>query len=148
MDPRFTVTAQPRALPPGVSAEASPLVLAWRAMEAWQRELRECRQASAEADQRATAAWVTLADEYYRLTRLVEHVTAVLEQDDHHREAEDCRLMLRRCHFGCCRMDRQLSRFRDTPRQPRATSFGLAPTAREAVPPRWWSNACPWKPYA
>jgi hypothetical protein len=65
-------------------------------MESWQRELKKYQQALAEAEQKTHCAWITLADEYYRLMRMIEHLSSVLEQDGHSREAEDCRLMIRR----------------------------------------------------
>jgi hypothetical protein len=65
-------------------------------MEAWQRELKKCQQEVGAAEQQARTAWIALADEHYRLTRLVQRATPSLEQAGLAREAEDFRLMVRR----------------------------------------------------
>ncbi|MBI3248826.1 MAG: hypothetical protein HYZ50_20175 [Deltaproteobacteria bacterium] len=96
MDPRFTVTAQPRPLPAGLTAETPPISLAWRAMEAWHRELKASQHTVETAVHSARTAWIALVDEYYRLRRLTTTLATVLDQVDHAREAEALQLMLRR----------------------------------------------------
>lgn len=95
-DPRFDINAQWRIIPPGRKLDTPLFSLAWQATQRWSEEIRQLKQNQQASLENENLAWITLADECFRLKKLYTSLAPTLQQSNLSQPAQDLALTVRR----------------------------------------------------
>jgi hypothetical protein len=95
-DPRLEINAASRAIPPAWDTDTPLFSLAWQATQKWSGEIRRLRQSQRTAVENENQAWITLADECFRLRKVQAVLAPAMEQCGLSKSAQDLTLVARR----------------------------------------------------
>lgn len=94
-DPRLEIEATPRTIPPGRDMDTSLFSFAWQTTQKRSEEIRRLKKGQQAAVEGENQAWITLADECFRLRKVYAALALAMDQSGLSRGAQDLALAIR-----------------------------------------------------
>ncbi len=95
-DTRLEIKATPRTILSDRDVATPLLSLAWQTTQRWSEEIKQLKQSRQTAIENENEAWITLADEWYRLQKVYDALAPAMEHSDFSQSVKDLSLVVRR----------------------------------------------------
>lgn len=95
-DKRLEITATPRTILPDRDVKTPLLSLVWQTTQRWSEEIRQLKESRQTAIEHENEAWITLADEWYRLQKVADALAPAMGHSEFSQSMKDLSLVVRR----------------------------------------------------